>query len=94
MVYEMYAALNDFYNEIGLSNTDMGDELGWNIDDGLLEISYGAMLINSKSDGITYMHHSLFQAIQLKPILILHCTLELEKQARHGLVHLKQKLET
>ena len=52
------------------------------------------MLINSKSDGITYMHHSLFQAIQLKPILILHCTLELEKQARHGLVHLKQKLET
>ena len=34
------------------------------------------------------------EAIQLKPILILHCALELEKQARHGLVHLKQKLET
>lgn len=53
MVYEMYAALNDFYNEIGLSNTDMGDELGWNLDDGLLEISYGAMVADDGRPCIT-----------------------------------------
>lgn len=57
MVYEMYAALNDFYNEIGLSNTDMGDELGWNIDDGLLEISYGAMVANDGRPCITLEYH-------------------------------------
>lgn len=57
MVYEMYAALNDFYNEIGLSNTDMGDELGWNVDDGLLEISYGAMVADDGRPCITLDYH-------------------------------------
>lgn len=57
MVYEMYAALNDFYNEIGLSNTDMGDELGWNLDDGLLEISYGAMVADDGRPCITLDYH-------------------------------------
>lgn len=57
MVYEMYAALNDFYNEIGLSNTDMGDELGWNLDDGLLEISYGAMVADDGRPCITLEYH-------------------------------------
>lgn len=53
----MYAALNDFYNEIGLSNTDMGDELGWNLDDGLLEISYGAMVADDGRPCITLDYH-------------------------------------
>lgn len=57
MVYEMYVALNDFYNEIGLSNTDMGDELGWNLDDGLLEISYGAMVADDGRPCITLDYH-------------------------------------
>lgn len=35
-----YVSLNDFYDEIGLSRTSLGDDLGWNIGagDGLLEI--------------------------------------------------------
>lgn len=34
MVYEMYASLGDFYNEMGLPPTTLSDELGWNLDDG------------------------------------------------------------
>lgn len=38
LLNEMYVSLNEFYDEIGLSHTGIGDELGWNIDDGTLEI--------------------------------------------------------
>lgn len=34
----MYVSLNEFYTEIGLSHTAVGDEIGWNIDNGMLEI--------------------------------------------------------
>lgn len=57
MVYEMYAALNDFYNELGLSNTEMGDMLGWNLDDGLLEISYGSMISDDGRPCITLEYY-------------------------------------
>lgn len=35
---DLYASLNDFYELIGLEYTDMGDDLGWNIANGLLEL--------------------------------------------------------
>ena len=35
----MYISLNDFYYEIGLDNIKLGDELGWNIDDGYIDLS-------------------------------------------------------
>jgi hypothetical protein len=40
---EMYASLNDFYDEIGLEHIDIGDLLGWNLDDGeiKIEVDYG-----------------------------------------------------
>lgn len=41
---EMYVALNDFYYEIGLDSTSMGDDIGWNIDKGLLDIHFTASL--------------------------------------------------
>lgn len=34
----MYASLNEFYNEIGLSPVPIGDDLGWKIDDGEIEV--------------------------------------------------------
>ena len=42
MLDDMYASLNDFYDLIGLSYTDMGEKLGWSIDDGLVETSFSA----------------------------------------------------
>ena len=42
MLDDMYVSLNDFYDLIGLSYTDMGEKLGWSIDDGLIETSFSA----------------------------------------------------
>lgn len=44
MISEMYVSLNEFYNEIGLSGTSMGDELGWNIDKGFIELEFSSQL--------------------------------------------------
>lgn len=41
---DMYASLNDFYNEIGLQATVAGYELGWNIDDGEVRIDFSSQL--------------------------------------------------
>lgn len=44
IVCNMYASLNDFYDEIGLAHTYIGDELGWNIDDGQIDIDFSSQL--------------------------------------------------
>lgn len=44
---DMYVSLNDFYDEIHLERTPMGDDFGWNVDDtqrGRLPIYYTASL--------------------------------------------------
>ncbi len=41
---ETWVTLNDFYYEIGLDNTKMGDMLGWNIDVGYIDISFSSHL--------------------------------------------------
>ena len=35
---DMYASLNEFYDEVGLPPVEAGEYLGWNIDDGTIEI--------------------------------------------------------
>lgn len=45
---EMYMSLNDFYYEIGLNNTSLGDSLGWNVDEGL-ELLFSAQLASDGS---------------------------------------------
>lgn len=42
MRYDMYISLNEFYYEIGLDGTDIGDMLGWNIDKGYVELDYSS----------------------------------------------------
>ena len=39
-----YVSLNEFYNELGLDNTKLGDDLGWNIIDGLIEIQFSSQI--------------------------------------------------
>jgi len=41
---EMYISLNDFYYEIGLNYTSIGDDLGWNIDHGYIELEFSSQL--------------------------------------------------
>ena len=39
-----YVSLNDFYDEIGLEENDLGRALGWNSDKGLIEVSFSSQL--------------------------------------------------
>lgn len=42
MLSENYVSLSDFYNEIGLESTKISDDLGWNIEKGLIELDFGS----------------------------------------------------
>ncbi len=42
-----YISLNDFYNRVGLDSTDGGDVLGWNVDDGLLELEFSSQIADN-----------------------------------------------
>ena len=55
---DMYCSLNDFYDEIGLSHTDMGDELGWSIEDGLLDIDFGSQITDDGEPCIV-LHYNI-----------------------------------
>lgn len=46
---EDYISLNDFYYELGIDGTSIGDELGWNIAHGKINVDFNAQL---DSDGI------------------------------------------
>lgn len=41
---EMYISLNDFYREIGLNDISIGNDLGWNIDKGYIELDFSSQL--------------------------------------------------
>lgn len=53
MLSEMYISLNEFYMSIGLEPTTTGDELGWNIDNGFIDIKFGATLAADGTPCIT-----------------------------------------
>ena len=44
-----YISLNEFYYEIGLDSCLVGDELGWNVRDNLIELDFSAQL---DTDGV------------------------------------------
>lgn len=44
MIQEMYVSLNDFYWEIGLDGTDLGDKMGWNLIKGYMDLSFSSQL--------------------------------------------------
>lgn len=48
LVLEDYVSLNDFYYEIGLDNIPLGDDLGWHVNNGLIDLSLSSHLA---SDG-------------------------------------------
>lgn len=44
MLDEMYISLNDLYYEWGIASTSSGDDLGWNIDNGFIDMCFSAIL--------------------------------------------------
>ena len=49
LISDMYVSLNDFYWELGLDGTEMGDQLGWNIDN---PIELGKFSSHMCKDGV------------------------------------------
>lgn len=41
---ENYCSVNDYYEALGLDPIDVGEELGWNTDDGMIELHYSSQL--------------------------------------------------
>lgn len=41
---DMFVSLNDLYYELGLANTKLGDEIGWDIDHGYIEFIFSSQL--------------------------------------------------
>lgn len=41
---EMYVSVNDFYYEIGLKSISIGDDIGWNIDRGYINLKFSSQL--------------------------------------------------
>ena len=48
MMNDMCIRLNDFYNEIGLDRIKIGEDLGWNIDKGLIEVHYDSTIADNE----------------------------------------------
>lgn len=48
-----YISLNEFYEEIGLPTTDLGELLGWNTDIGLIKLYFGSHLIDESIPVLT-----------------------------------------
>lgn len=44
IVAQMYISLNEFYSELGLEPIKVGNDIGWNIDDGEIEVEYSSQL--------------------------------------------------
>ena len=53
---ESYISLNEFYMEIGLSTVDVGDELGWRTDRGLIELRFSSQLVNGHTPCLVMSH--------------------------------------
>ena len=49
LMSEMSISLNDAYYALGLSNIKLGEDLGWSIDDGLMEFDFSSQL---SEDGV------------------------------------------
>ena len=53
LTYDMYVSLNEFYDELGIPHIPIGDELGWNLDNGLVEVSFGSQIADDGTPCIT-----------------------------------------
>lgn len=52
-----YASLNDFYRELGLGPVEMGDKLGWKIDDGRIEIDFSSQLADDGTPCLVVLYN-------------------------------------
>lgn len=54
---ETYVSLNEFYYEIGLGNTSLGDDLGWNAEDGDIRLNFNSQLADDGTPCLVIDYH-------------------------------------
>lgn len=57
MIDDMYVSLNEFYGELGLEHIELGDDLGWCTDKGLIEIDFDAHLAEDGTPCLVLVYH-------------------------------------
>lgn len=55
---EVHLSLNEFYGEIGLDEIDIGDNLGWDIDKGYIDMDFSAQLTADNVPCLVMGHHN------------------------------------
>ena len=53
---DMYISLNEFYSEIGLSPVEIGDKLGWNLDDGEISLDFSSHLAENGVPALAFTY--------------------------------------
>lgn len=53
---EPYISLNEFYMEIGLGQVNVGDDLGWRSDHGLIDLRFSSQLVNGHTPCLVVSH--------------------------------------
>ena len=58
LLNDMYISLNEFYDSIGLDHISIGEDLGWNIDTGLIDIEWSSQITDDGNPCIVinYVH--------------------------------------
>lgn len=60
MLHDMfgYVSLNDFYDEIGLEQTELGERMGWNTDKGLIDIHFSPSITKDDQPCLVIDHRN------------------------------------
>ena len=53
---DMFISLNEFYYEIGLDSIDIGDDFGWDIDSGYIELDFSSQLASEGTPCLVIGH--------------------------------------
>lgn len=58
MISDMYVSLNDFYYELGIPPIEIGDHMGWNINDtDLVSLTYGSTIADNGEPCLTITYN-------------------------------------
>jgi len=58
LLTEMFLSLNDVYYALGLSPTKIGEDLGWDIDNGLIDFSFSSQLTEDGTPCLVIDYHA------------------------------------
>ncbi len=57
MISDMYLSLNDFYYEIGLEGTDFGEDLGWYVNKGFIDLNFSSQIADNGEPCLVVGHY-------------------------------------